>query len=1023
MASVPPYKESLEGLGVEVITRDATYEWAGDYIRANGHMFGTFYFIRVDVVEQLLEVARRASPDARVIFHAPDLYYLRESRMAELSGDPEERRIAEETKAREAAVMRAVDHVVLVSPAELPYVHALVPKERVSIFPALYSAVTEQPAGYAARKNILFLGGFGHRPNVGAVVWFVEQVWPLIHQALPDVEFHIVGAGVPDSVRQLDEHGGVRVIGFVEDLGPLLAAYRVNVAPLLYGAGIKGKVGAALGAGIPSVVTTIASEGMHIVDGVHALVRDEPADFAAAVVSLYQDANLWTRISASGQKLIEDNFSSKANQAAFSRVLDNAHALPLELYIKHCQRAVPEPISNPGEAETVDVSIIIPAHNQWELTRACLNSVIRAVRATGIVTEIILADDGSIDDTAEAENHYRGLRVVRQNKNLGFLLNSKVAASTARGRYLLFLNNDTIVLPNWLMALFEAMESDSTIAIAGSKLLYPDGTIQEAGAVLFSDLSAGNLGRGCARHDDKFCFDREVDYVTGASMLVRRTFWDQVGGFDERYVPAYCEDSDLALSARAAGMRVLYAAGSEVVHFEHRSYGQHATVSPKSRASANEVKLLDKWRSEAAHWYLPPSTPPLVAAAHAERNPPASALRRRRAGKLNVLYFSPFPSHPNNHGNQATIQSFGRRFQNMGHKVHFVVLESNLTDDKSIESMRSSWDSLDVLPNRKPLWAAGHEVEFDGWYDEGLGEQIRILVDRYEIDLVICSYVFHSKLLEFVPSHVFKVIDTHDKMGGRYEMLRKNGQPLEFFSCTPSDEGAYLRRADIVVARRQEEARYFNEVAGRNLAIVVPHVEEPHFLDRRFDRLKKAGMVASANRINLAIAVEWLREIERKTERRRVPFEVHIAGQVKDMISGLAAEEAALFSRPWVRLHGFVPNIEDFYKSVDVVVAPVTMGTGINVKTVQAMAYGMPLVATTCATKGIETGHPLHSFETVGPLVSALFELVDQPSRIAELAQVSRERYMSFFVDSVEAIDQLFSAAAQSPEEPVSAAG
>src|SRR5208337_2077604 len=155
---------------------------------------------------------------------------------------------------------------------------------------------------------------------------------------------------------------------------------------------------------------------------------------------------------------------------------------------------------------------------------------------------------------------------------------------------------------------------------------------------------------------------------------------------------------------------------------------------------------------------------------------------------LNILYFSPFPSHPANHGNQATIQQFGKRFQSLGHKVHFAVLQSPIFNDEAERAMREAWDTFDILPNAKQLWADGSEIPFDSWYEDGLGEKIRVLCDAYDIDVVFCSYVFQSKLLEYVPSHVLTVIDTHDKMGGRYDMLRANGQPLEFFSCSPEEE-------------------------------------------------------------------------------------------------------------------------------------------------------------------------------------------------------------------------------------------
>jgi hypothetical protein len=141
------------------------------------------------------------------------------------------------------------------------------------------------------------------------------------------------------------------------------------------------------------------------------------------------------------------------------------------------------------------------------------------------------------------------------------------------------------------------------------------------------------------------------------------------------------------------------------------------------------------------------------------------------------------------------------------------------------------------------LGADGREIPFDGWYEPGLGENIRLICNLNDIAVVFCSYVFQSRLLEFVPDHVLKVIDTHDKMGDRYRMLRRNGQPPEFFSCSPEQEGAYLRRADAVVARRAEEAEYFNSVNQRQAAIVIPHFEEPHFQERRFGAPRNVGLV------------------------------------------------------------------------------------------------------------------------------------------------------------------------------------
>jgi glycosyltransferase involved in cell wall biosynthesis len=320
------------------------------------------------------------------------------------------------------------------------------------------------------------------------------------------------------------------------------------------------------------------------------------------------------------------------------------------------------------------------------------------------------------------------------------------------------------------------------------------------------------------------------------------------------------------------------------------------------------------------------------------------------------------------------------------------------------------------------LGADGRDIPFDGWYEPGLGENIRLLCQRYDIDVVFCSYVFQSKLLDFVPDHVLKVIDTHDKMGDRYEMLRKNGQPLEFFSCSPEQEGAYLRRADVVVARRAEEAEYFNSVSQRQTAIVIPHFEEPCFQQRRFETLKNVGLVASANRINLAIMLDFVQTVARVTEGGKVPFQVHIAGQVRDMIRDLPSADQAAFAKDWITLHGFVPDIADFYAQMDLIVSPVTMGTGINVKTVQAMAFGMPLLTTAWGCKGIETGDPMHGFATLEHLVAALLDLPAAPSELDRLAKMSRDRYTLFQADSLASFSQaLFQmeGAAQTSTDPL----
>ncbi len=168
------------------------------------------------------------------------------------------------------------------------------------------------------------------------------------------------------------------------------------------------------------------------------------------------------------------------------------------------------------------------------------------------------------------------------------------------------------------------------------------------------------------------------------------------------------------------------------------------------------------------------------------------------------------------------------------------------------------------------------------------------------------------------------------------------------------------------------------------------------------------GIVASANFINLAMLREWLETIDQHLQGRRCPFIVNVAGQVKEMVERLPEEERSVFQRPWVRLLGYVPDICAFYESVDLVLSPVTMGTGVNIKTVQAMAYGMPLLSTLHGSKGIETGDPMHEHRNLVSLAVALFAIIDQPEELRRLANVSRERYKRFYADGLSAMDTLF---------------
>lgn len=249
------------------------------------------------------------------------------------------------------------------------------------------------------------------------------------------------------------------------------------------------------------------------------------------------------------------------------------------------------------------VSIIIPVYNEFHYTYNCLASILAHTKAVSY--EIIVADDGSSDATKEIEQKVKGIRVIRQEENLRFLRNCNAAASEARGKYLLFLNNDTQVQEDWLAPLVRLMEDDDSIGMTGAKLVYPDGRLQEAGGILWQDGSAWNYGHGDDPTFVQYNYVKDVDYISGAAICIRHDLWNEIGGFDERFVPAYYEDTDLAFEVRHHGKRVVYQPLSVVVHFEGISNGTDTSSGQKAYQVANGKKFFEKWKDVLQKEHFP----------------------------------------------------------------------------------------------------------------------------------------------------------------------------------------------------------------------------------------------------------------------------------------------------------------------------------------------------------------------------------------------------------------------------------
>lgn len=319
---MPKYTSALQCIGIEVLYAPYTIS-VEQHLKEFGERYDLAFLFRPTVVEHHLKTIRKLCPKAKVLFHTVDLHFLRMSREAKLQSNKVKQKAADEMKQRELYLIKNVDIATVVSSQELELLAQYLPQANIRLLP--YSRHIEgTKKGFGERLNIVFVGGYQHPPNIDAVQYFVTEIMPLLRQRLPGVCFYAVGSKPPAEIQALASED-VIITGFIEDLTTLLDKMRVSVAPLRYGAGIKGKIGSAMAVGLPVVVTPLAAEGMSLTDGENILVAEGAEQFVNAVVRLYQDESLWNRISHNGLEFAENAWGAEMaweNLAGILRELD-----------------------------------------------------------------------------------------------------------------------------------------------------------------------------------------------------------------------------------------------------------------------------------------------------------------------------------------------------------------------------------------------------------------------------------------------------------------------------------------------------------------------------------------------------------------------------------------------------------------------------------------------------------------------------------------------------------------------------
>ncbi len=564
------------------------------------------------------------------------------------------------------------------------------------------------------------------------------------------------------------------------------------------------------------------------------------------------------------------------------------------------------------------VSVIIPVHGKLAYTVTCLRTLMQ--HATEATFEVLVVDDASADDSARVLAGIPGLRLLVNSHNVGFVESCNTGATAACGEFLLFLNNDTQVTPGWLDALLRCFAERADCGIAGSRLVYPDGRLQEAGALVFADGNGWNCGRFAARNDPAFGYRREVDYVSGAVLLIRKDRFHQVGGFDLRYAPAYYEDTDLAFAVRRLGLRVYYEPASTVIHCEGISAGTDLEHGMKQYQRLNQAKFVAKWQVELAA--QPPTGTPL------ER-----AIRWRRRGRVLVVdAMTPEPTRDSGSLRLCAIL--------------------NLLDQQGWSTAFAPDDGH----------ASAHEIAALGALGcETLGRPQRADLPRWlrqhgrELHAVILSrHTVAGQYLKLVRRHapqaklIFDTVDLHFLREERAAKVAGSTALARQSEASRRNELALIQQADVTFVVSPHEQTLLAELAPRARVDVLSNIHEVHGCRQPHAQRRDLVFIGGYGHPPNSDAMEWLaREIVPRLRQAMPDIQVHVLGDVP------AAKRRRL-TQTGLQFHGRVGDLAPWLDTCLASLAPLRFGAGVKGKINMAMSYGVPVIATTVAVEGMQ---------------------------------------------------------------------
>lgn len=568
--------------------------------------------------------------------------------------------------------------------------------------------------------------------------------------------------------------------------------------------------------------------------------------------------------------------------------------------------------------ETPRASIVIPVYNELSRTLRCLRALELHPPATPC--EVLVVDDGSSDATAAVLPRIAGLRYHRRERNGGFIAACNDGAALARGEYLVFLNNDTVPQPGWLDALLDTFAQHPRAGLVGAQLRYPDGRLQEAGGVVFSDGNAWNYGRHGAPDDPRHAFVRDADYLSGAAIAIPRALFARLGGFDTHYAPAYYEDTDLAFKVRAAGMEVLYQPAAVVVHDE----GGTAGTDPDSGAKAYQARnrgLFARRHAEALAAHPPPGTVP-----------DAGNLHR---GRRQVLVIDVLTPTPDQDSGSLRLVNLMRLLREEGAHVVFVPADRAHAGEatRRLQAMGvETWHAPAM--GRFPAWLREHGGRFGA--------------------VLLCRHYLAREFLPLVRRHapqarlVFDTVDLHYLRERRGAELAGDPALARAAERTRELELDVIRRSDTTLVVSGGERDLLATETPQARVEVLSNLHQVSGPGLSFSERRDLVFVGGFRHPPNTDAVRWFVEEVFPRVREAEPRIVFhcIGGHVPGAIQALSA-------RPGVVVHGHVPDIDPYMAGCRIAVAPLRFGAGVKGKVNLSMAHGQPVVATPVAVEGM----------------------------------------------------------------------